>query len=83
MKKQQTLAKMVEKIKKSNAPHVARALNGLIGCPEGGWAETNQAISRLIEVLPPRQERTYTANDLICATMTLNSADRYVWRDGF
>ena len=36
-------------------PAIRRALNGLVGCPAGGWGETAQAVRQL---MPPMLEST-------------------------
>jgi len=62
------------------SPAIRRALGGLVGCPVGGWAETAQARRRLIDELPLRAERSYSADDLIEAALTVDHAGRYQWR---
>ena len=57
-----------------------RALNGLAGCPVGGWPETEQALRSVREALPFRSERKYTASELVNAVMGVDHADRYVWK---
>ena len=32
--------------------NVSKALEGLVGCPEGGWPETRQAFRRIADELP-------------------------------
>ncbi len=59
---------------------IRRALSGLIGCPAGGWAETSQARRRLVDELPVRSLRSYSADELISAALELDHADRYQWR---
>ncbi len=59
---------------------ILRALGQLIGCPVGGWAETTQAMQRIDDELPRREERAYTRNGLIDAALTVDQADRYRWR---
>ena len=61
-------------------PHVRRALNGLVGCPEGGWGETQQALQQIQNALPRREERDYSCRELISTALTLNHANRYAWR---
>jgi hypothetical protein len=60
---------------------IVRALNGLVGCPVGGWAETAQAERRLVDELPRKAARTYSINELIDAALVADHADRYAWRD--
>jgi len=48
---------------------------GLAGCPVGGWAETQQAMTRIADELP--RERGYKLEDLIDALYTVDSAGRY------
>lgn len=50
---------------------------GLDGCPVGGWAETRQAIARLVDDLPFPAERNYTVHQIIDALYTIDHADRY------
>lgn len=52
------------------AVHLAKTLERrgmwqLLGCMDGGWPETMQAISRIREALPPTRMRSYTASELI------------------
>ena len=68
-------------IKKAiQAKDVVRALNQLVGCPDGGWPETKQAIRALAEALPALAERRYSVYDVIDAALCLDHADRYRWR---
>lgn len=60
---------------------IRRALSGLVGCPTGGWGETEQAIRQIEDTIPHREMRAYTRNQLIDAALTLDHADRYTWRD--
>lgn len=57
------------------------ALHGLVGCPAGGWNETEQAWRNLEGELPWREDRSYTASALVSAALTLDHADRYRWRE--
>lgn len=59
---------------------VILALNGLVGRPAWGWAETKQAIVRLVDELPPRAERDWGVFELIYTALELDHADRYQWR---
>lgn len=61
---------------------IVRALNGLVGCPSGGWPETNQAFRQLREELPRREERNYTMFELVGHCLTVDHADRYAWKEG-
>ena len=63
-------------------PAIRRALNGLVGCPVGGWGETAQARRALVDELPLRALRNYSVGDLVEAALSLDHADRYCWRDG-
>ena len=56
------------------------ALNGIVGCPVGGWGETRQAVDRLRDAIPIRQYRAYTIAELIDHALCLDHADRYQWR---
>lgn len=60
--------------------HVRRAMCGLVGCPAGGWGETKQAMRRIAEELPLKEDRGWTVGDLVSEYMTLDYADRYIWR---
>ena len=60
-------------------PVIRRALNGLVGCPVGGWGETQQAMRRIVDELPHRQDRAYHVDDLVAAALVVNHADRYAW----
>lgn len=61
-------------------PAIRVALNGLAGCPAGGWAETDQAMRRIADALPAKAQRSYTLYQLVAAAMRLDHADRYQWR---
>ena len=60
--------------------NIRRALAGMVGCPVGGWAETVQAKRALIDELPLRSERNYTADELIDRALTVDFAGRYALR---
>lgn len=62
-------------------PAIRRALNELVGCPVGGWGDTDMARRRLVDALPWRADRSYSASDLISAALTVDIADRYRWRE--
>ena len=62
---------------------ISRAVNGLAGCPLGGWAETQQARAAIVEALPLRIDRAYTVDDLIAACLREGHAGRYEWRTEF
>ena len=65
-----------------NNPSIRRALGSFVGCPEGGWGETDQAERRLNDALPYRFQRTYTMSELINAALEVNEAtQRYQWRE--
>lgn len=57
---------------------LARCLNYLEGCPQGGWGETTQAWGNITDELPHRSERMYTVNHFVDAVYCVDSADR--WR---
>ncbi len=61
---------------------IVRALNGLVGCPPGGWGETSQAIAELRGELPIRADRAYTWQELVEHALTEDHTGRYAWRDG-
>jgi hypothetical protein len=66
------------------SPAIRRALNGL-GCPVGGWAETEQARMRVYEEMPIRELRAYTLNELVAAALvevggSQRDTGRYDWR---
>jgi hypothetical protein len=50
---------------------------GLVGCPEGGWGETQQAMRRIQEELPFRDERLFTVREVIDALYLVDKSDRY------
>jgi len=51
---------------------------GLDGCPEGDWGETVQAMGRIREELPFRDERLFTLYEVIDAMYTVNGiSQRY------
>jgi hypothetical protein len=77
----QTLAQAVYLVRTGRSRSLIRGLGQLVGCPEGGWAETSQGWSRLHDELPRRDEREYTADQLVEACLRLDHADRYRWRD--
>jgi len=67
------------------AKGIVRALNGLVGCPVGGWPETAQARSVLRDELPARRDRDYTREELIAHALFEHGGDssgcgRYQWR---
>jgi hypothetical protein len=72
--RRQTLKQMISQIKTGRAVNVARALSSLEGCPDGGWAETDQAMRRLVDELPRRAERSYTLAELVTATCSVDEA---------
>jgi hypothetical protein len=78
MPKKESLNQRIAKIRKGE--FTLRC--GLDGCPEGGWPETQQAISRLAEDLPHRSERSYTTSELIGAVYEIDHAGRYRIRGG-
>ena len=59
-----------------------RALNGLAGCPGGGWPETQQAIDRIYDAAPHRDNRKWSVAELIDAALVVTGPDsgRWVWR---
>lgn len=72
------LSQMVMAIDDGRAVGVVRALNGLVGCPTGGWAETRQAMRAVADEVP--RAAAFTVAELVEATMRLDSAGRYQWR---
>ena len=80
-RRRQQLSTMLRLIRTGRAVPVVRALNGLVGCPEGGWAETEQAWRRLQEELPEREHRSYTPGALVDACLQMDSAGRYEWQN--
>lgn len=55
---------------------------GLGGCPVGGWPETQQALARLRDDIPARDQRNYLLSELVDALYRVDSAGRYRWREG-
>ena len=81
----QTLKQAVYLAKSGQSKSLASAANSLLGCPVGGWGETEQAMHRVREELPLRSQRDYTLADFVGAVYTTNSLDRYVsklWDEG-
>lgn len=60
-----------------HTPALAAALGQLDGCPVGYWGETQQAMSRIYEQLPERDERDYSIHDLIGRLYAVDHAGRY------
>lgn len=60
-------------------PNGVRTLNRLVGLPSGGWPETREAKLEIADALP--RARSFSAAELIAATMKLDYADRYDWRE--
>ncbi len=52
-------------------------VDGLAGCPVGGWAETAQAMRRIEDELPHRSQRSYTLAQIVDALYAVDHADRY------
>lgn len=77
--RRQSLRSAVAAVRRGGA--ISRAVNGLVGCPLGGWGETAQARAALVDALPLRIDRSYTAADLIAACLRENHAGRYEWRE--
>lgn len=76
-----SLTSFLRRLQADREPQANRALAGLVGQPAGGWPETQQAIQAIREALPLRHNRTFSAAELIQATMTLNRANRYAWKE--
>ena len=55
------------------APAVQSALEGLVGCPVGGWPETRQAETRLGDELP----RGVRAREVIALALREDASGRY------
>lgn len=76
-RKLETLAERLAIFRRNGLP----CGNVLEGCPEGGWAETRQAIMRLRDEIPRPDCRDYTIWQLIAALYDVDSADRYRRRE--
>lgn len=76
--RRQSLRSAVAAVRRGGA--VSRAVNGLVGCPLGGWPETAQARAAVVEALPLRADRSYTADELVTACLRESHAGRYQWR---
>lgn len=74
--KRQTLRTAVRHARKEGHP-LCRAIEQLVGCPVGGWGETDQAMRQVREELPFRAERRYTLGDLIAAVVEEGPSGRY------
>lgn len=77
MSRRQSLQAAVRAAKSGALRGVYRC--GLSGCPEGGWAETAQAIRRIADELP--RKRSYTVGALIARLYRVDHAGRYRVRD--
>ena len=75
------LSDEVRAIRAGLRPALARALNGLVGCPVGGWGETAQAMRRIADESPRLAEREWSVDDLVSRVLVPDYADRYRWRD--
>jgi hypothetical protein len=73
----QTLKQALLLARSGKSKALARAGHYLSGCPEGGWAETAQAMRRIRDELPLRSERDYTLDEFVSAAYIVDSADRY------
>lgn len=72
----ETLADRLRQIERG-----ARALDDLDGKPVGGWPETVQAERRIVDELPLRRYRGYSAGDLIDALYAVDTrTQRYSYR---
>ena len=74
-----SLTQYLRRLHSGLEPNGVRTLNRLVGLPWGGWPETTKAELEVLEALP--RARSFTAAELIAATMTLDHADRYAWRE--
>lgn len=54
-----------------------RAAVRLDGCPEGGWPETQQALTDIEGWLPSRSERAYGVGEFVGALYEVDGAGRY------
>jgi hypothetical protein len=60
---------------------VRMALNQLVGCPRGGWPETQQALRQIQDTLCPGSARNFTVLALIDSQMVVDVSMRYRWRE--
>ena len=74
-----SLTEYLRRLDSGLEPNGVRTLNRLVGLPSGGWPETREAKLEVREALP--LSRSFSAAELIAATMTLDHADRYAWRE--
>lgn len=74
-----SLSAFLRRMGAGREPQTVRALHGLVGLPGGGWGETRRAILEVDEALP--RKRSFTAAQLIAASLTLDYADRYAWKE--
>jgi len=72
-----SLTSFLRRLDSGLEPNGVRTLNRLVGLPSGGWPETRQAKLEIAEALP--RARSFSAAELIAATMKLDHADRYDW----
>jgi len=71
----QTLKQAVLLASTGKSRSLARASRALVGKPEGGWGETQQARSDILAELPHRSERTYTLGEFIEAVYYVETYD--------
>jgi hypothetical protein len=77
MKKRRTLVNAVRRAYSDDDLALQGAINDLEGCPAGGWPQTRQALRRISEELPRREERSYEREDFIESCFDLDVAERY------
>lgn len=60
--------------------NINRGLAGFVGKPVAASAETQQAYTNLLDLLPARGQRDYTADQLLDAAMRESSSGRWEFR---
>ena len=60
--------------------NINRGLAGFVGKPVASSAETQQAYTNLLDLLPARGQRDYTAEQLLDAAMCESSIGRWEFR---
>jgi len=60
--------------------NINRGLAGMVGKPVAAAAETQQAYKTLLDLLPARSQRAYTADELLDAAMRESSGGRWEFR---
>jgi hypothetical protein len=76
-----SLRSFLRDLRLGQKPDCERALNSLVGLPEGGWADTQRAYRAIADELP--RASSFTAGQLVEQVMCLDHADRYQWKESW